>query len=55
MDEHAQAKGVILDGIERFPEAIETYGVIAQTIIEATGDHTFRDRIKVLRSGGGKT
>jgi hypothetical protein len=55
MDEHAQAKGVILDGIERFPEAIETYGVIAQTIIEATGDHTFRDRIKVLRSGRGKT
>ena len=54
IDEHGKAKEVVLNGIERFPDAIETYAAIGQQIIEATGDHTFRDQLRALRAGRGK-
>jgi len=51
--DHERAKAALLNGIEKFPENASAYLEIGQTIVESTGDRSFRDELISLESGRG--
>ncbi|MDQ8727385.1 hypothetical protein [Bradyrhizobium sp. LHD-71] len=51
--EYDEAKKMVLHGIQAAPNAADGFAQIGQRIVEATGDHSFRDELKQLRSGKG--
>jgi hypothetical protein len=53
LEEYKEAKEIVLKGIKAAPSAADEFVQIGQKIIEATGDHSFRDVLKQLRSGKG--
>lgn len=48
---HEAAKEVVLDGMNRFPDAAEGFATIGQRIVEATGDRAFRNELSAQRVG----
>ena len=41
----AEAKALVLEGIDRFPAQAESFRQIGQRIVEATGDKAFREEM----------
>jgi predicted phosphodiesterase len=51
LGDHNGAKAEILGGIERFPDSADGFAAIGQTIVGATGDRDFREKLNARRIG----